>query len=61
MQSGGAVWERDMYNKIWSVIYVIFVVPERGDDTLREREILGHSLVDQKHTSNINAMHAQRE
>jgi hypothetical protein len=50
-----------MYNKIWSVIYMIFVVPERGDDTLREREILGHSLVDQKHMSNINAMHAQRE
>jgi len=47
MQSAGAVWEREMYNKIWLVIYGIFVAPERCDYTLREKAILGHSLVDQ--------------
>ena len=57
MQSAGAVWEREMYNKIWLVIYGIFVAPERCDYTLRERAILGHSLRS-KYASNINTMHA---
>ena len=36
-----------MYNKVWLVIHGIFVAPERCDYTLREKAILGHSLVDQ--------------